>query len=550
MQTAYLYIRVSTDEQATKGYSLSVQEEKLRQFCIAGNIQALKTIEENYSAMTFDRPAWTKLMADLNSHKSKRPDFILFTRWDRFSRNVADAYCVIRLLGNLGIEPQAIDQPLDLTIPENKLMLAIYIAIAEVENDRRILNVKQSIIKARLEGRWTSHAPLGWTSQSLDKKHRSIVPKEPQASLIKEAFKLIALEKQRSVQSVFEQMVACGLKCSSSHFWRILRNRVYCGMVKVPAHDGYKAYWIKGLHEALISEDLFRQVQQRLNRNKKSNVIISNPHEKLFLRGFVYCPKCGNRLTGSGSKGRRARYYYYHCMPPCHFRIRADVVNQLFCKELEKLSINVLYLELYKEILKQTRKELFAEEIITQKTLCNTIDSSVDRILNARKLAEAGELTVDEYKAIKSKQEQEISTIGLRLQRSAFLTKRNKRNLNKAVSWLSGLSDFLPFADAATQANLVSLIFGNNETILTEHVHYSDSFGFAMQSIFDLKVTNFNTCIHHYQVSIADEKFSKKVFQKVMEIEYQKGNGITKSQGQEITGFLMDLASIITRKFC
>ena len=41
-------------------------------------------------------------------------------------------------------DPQAIEQPLDLTIPENKIMLAFYIAAPEVENDRRSRRNAQS----------------------------------------------------------------------------------------------------------------------------------------------------------------------------------------------------------------------------------------------------------------------------------------------------------------------------------------------------------------------------------------------------------------------
>jgi len=43
-------------------------------------------------------------------------------------------------LRKLAIEPQAIEQPLDLSIPENKMMLAFYLAAPEVENDRTALN--------------------------------------------------------------------------------------------------------------------------------------------------------------------------------------------------------------------------------------------------------------------------------------------------------------------------------------------------------------------------------------------------------------------------
>jgi len=53
---------------------------------------------------------------------------VLFLKWDRFSRNAGDAYFMINVLRKLGVEPQAIEQPLDLSIPENKMMLAFYLA--------------------------------------------------------------------------------------------------------------------------------------------------------------------------------------------------------------------------------------------------------------------------------------------------------------------------------------------------------------------------------------------------------------------------------------
>ncbi len=66
----------------------------------------------NHSAKTFNRPEWNKLLADLKKYKGKT-DFILFTKWDRFSRNACDAYQMISTLRRLGIEPQAIEQPLE-----------------------------------------------------------------------------------------------------------------------------------------------------------------------------------------------------------------------------------------------------------------------------------------------------------------------------------------------------------------------------------------------------------------------------------------------------
>lgn len=78
--------------------------------------------------------------------------FLLFTKWDRFSRNAGDTYQTINQLRIFGVEPGAIEQPLDLTIPENKIMLAFYLAAPEVENTRRALNVFHGMRRAKKEG--------------------------------------------------------------------------------------------------------------------------------------------------------------------------------------------------------------------------------------------------------------------------------------------------------------------------------------------------------------------------------------------------------------
>jgi site-specific DNA recombinase len=127
---------VSTDEQADKGYSQRDQEERLQKYCVDNRITVRKVIYEDHSAKTFIRPEWDKLLKFMKLHRNKS-NLVLFTKWDRFSRNAPDAYNMISTLRSFGVEPQAIEQPLDMNVPENKMMLAIYLTAPEIENDRR-----------------------------------------------------------------------------------------------------------------------------------------------------------------------------------------------------------------------------------------------------------------------------------------------------------------------------------------------------------------------------------------------------------------------------
>lgn len=99
MKTADLYIPVSTDEQADKGYSQRDQEERLLRYCEMKDITVRNIYIEDYSAKSFNRPQWSKLLNSLKKQRNnKAATLLLFTKWDRFSRNVSQAYQTIDIL--------------------------------------------------------------------------------------------------------------------------------------------------------------------------------------------------------------------------------------------------------------------------------------------------------------------------------------------------------------------------------------------------------------------------------------------------------------------
>lgn len=83
---------------------------------------------------------------------------------------------MISRLAKMGIEPQAVEQLLDMTIPESKIMLAIYLAAPEVENDRRSLNAIAGMRKAMKEGRHVNMAPRATAMQEMRTIIQSLNP--------------------------------------------------------------------------------------------------------------------------------------------------------------------------------------------------------------------------------------------------------------------------------------------------------------------------------------------------------------------------------------
>ncbi len=346
MKIADLYIRVSTDEQADKGYSQRSQEEFLRRYCDINSISIRKVIFEDHSAKTFNRPEWKKYLLELKKHKGKA-DLVLFLKWDRFSRNAGDAYQMINTLRKLGVEPQAIEQPLDLSIPENKMMLAFYLAAPEVENDRRALNVIHGMRRARKEGRYMGLAPIGYVNKTDEAGRKYIEPKEPQAGIIRWAFEQIA-ESVFNTEQIFKLAKEKGFKGTKSLFWFAIRNPVYCGKIFIAKYKEEEARFVKGQHEPIISEALYYQVQDVLDGRKRHYRLKVVSNTTLPLRGFLICPKCSKLLTGSASKGHTKYYSYYHCFDGCNCRFRADNINDLFVCELKKYIPRPEMVDLYK----------------------------------------------------------------------------------------------------------------------------------------------------------------------------------------------------------
>ncbi len=371
-------------------------------------------IFEDHSAKTFNRPEWKKYLLELKRYKGQA-DLVLFLKWDRFSRNAGDAYQMINILRKLGVEPQAIEQPLDLSIPENKMMLAFYLAAPEVENDRRALNVIHGMRQARKEGRYMGLAPIGYKNKTDELGKKYIAPEEPQASIIRWAFEQIA-EGVYNTEQVFKMAKEKGFKGTKSLFWFVIRNPVYCGKIFIAKYKDEEAKFVKGLHEPIISEALYYQVQDVLDGRKRVPYrlkILTCP--ELPLRGFLICPKCGKLLTGSKSKGLTKYYTYYHCTGGCTCRFRADNANSLFVYELKKYMPRPEMLDLYKITLSEAWYDQTNHLQNDQKQLQIQIKELEGKLSYIRDLLSSKEIEPADFREMKTEYSSKLEKLEAKL---------------------------------------------------------------------------------------------------------------------------------------
>ncbi len=455
---AILYFRVSTDEQAD-GYSLAHQEERLRSYCDLQGINVVATYREDHSAKTFERPEFQKILGFLKKNKGIA-DLLLFTKWDRFSRNAGDAYGMINILKKLQMEPQAIEQPLDLTIPENKMMLAFYLAAPEVENDRRALNTLVGMRRARKEGRWLGQAPKGYKNGRDELNKPLLIPDERFAPIVAWAFEQMALGIS-DIDTVRKQVNEKGLPVGRSQFWNLIHNMVYCGRVEISAYKDESAHYVKGIHKPLITEAIFDEVQDILHGRKRVTKVRSTKDENLPLRSFVVCKSCGRPITGSGANGNGGKYYYYHCQTAtvCKERYRADVAHESFAELLKSISAKKEILELYYHIMSDFFRKNGSDKTKQTKEIQAQIDKLKQRIQNAQALMLDAELSAAEYKDIRNALTPEIES--LERKKVSILTSEDdyQKYLDEGIPLLQNIDKHWLAADLAGKQHIVGSIF-------------------------------------------------------------------------------------------
>jgi site-specific DNA recombinase len=465
MVSAYLYVRVSTDEQKRKGYSLPEQEDRLLRHCELNNIEVKGIFREDYSAKNFKRPEWSKLLNVLKSRKKKTPENVLFIKWDRFSRNIEYAYQMIGILRSISVQAMAIDQPIDFSIPESTVMLAVYLSIPEAENSRRALNTFTGMRRARKSGRWMGAAPTGYINLSYPDGRKYITPKQPEADLMKWVFEELAkgILVAEQVRKVANEN---GLKCERNNFWKLIRNPVYCGIVVVPPYEDEEMEFVKAQHEPIISEALFYDVQDVLNGNKRSIATKVLSKEQLPLRGFLECPLCDRMLTGSASKGRKNYYYYYHCScNVCKCRFKAKEVNDYFEDELFRYNFAPHAGELFKMVVLDEYMSANNEELDERKTISKLIEEQEAILSNARKKLMKDEIDGDDFKIIKSEcntilKKLEAQLADIKPQRETLKTIENL--LDIVVEKYSNISDKYKTGGLEEQRKIIGSMYPEN----------------------------------------------------------------------------------------
>ncbi len=110
MKRIAIYLRVSTVEQAEKGWSLEGQYRDIRTFCEKQEDWEVRWVfrDEGYSAASLDRPGILRL---LDRVQEGGLDFVVVWRFDRLSRDNVDFPVLFHILQRHRVQIASMQEP-------------------------------------------------------------------------------------------------------------------------------------------------------------------------------------------------------------------------------------------------------------------------------------------------------------------------------------------------------------------------------------------------------------------------------------------------------
>ena len=347
MDNAYIYTRVSTLIQVD-GFSLDAQEEEIREFAKRHEINIVgKYSDEGKSGKNAEhRPAFNQMMDDIRSKKDNIR-YVLVFKLSRFARNTSDTAKYLQELASFGIGLLGVKDGIDTSTATGKMIANIMGAVAEVELE----NIHEQTLAGRQQkarsGLWNgAQAPFGY---AIENKSLVVCPEE--AEIVKEIFRLYTEEGQ-TIRYITKKLNDEGMKREQRGNTRfsvftertvrsILKNPIYEGKIAygrrhtvkvegtnnetkvVKQKDESKIILVEGIHEAIISPEMFEKAGAKLSENIRHRKTRSDSTTVYPLTGLIKCPDCGKNIFGytapprprkNGKEGFYPRYISYRCI--------------------------------------------------------------------------------------------------------------------------------------------------------------------------------------------------------------------------------------------
>lgn len=317
-----IYTRKSVTEGLDQAFnSLDAQRETVEAYVKSQRTNGWVALPERYDDGGFtgantDRPAFQRLLADIEAGKV---DAVAVYRTDRLSRSLLDFTQLIEGFNRKGISFVSVTESFDTTTPMGRLTMNMLATFAQFERESIAQRTRDKMVASRRRGMWTGGRPvLGY-----DVVNKKLVANESEAEQVREIYRLYL--DGGSITALCDVLRARGWAAKSwtnadgkyvrggpfckSTLHALLTNPLYVGKVRAAGEV------CEGEHDAIVDEDLWQAVQDRLAANADAGPKRTRVRNKAgaILKGLLYCGACGSPMTYHYTQQGGRKYAYYVC---------------------------------------------------------------------------------------------------------------------------------------------------------------------------------------------------------------------------------------------
>ncbi|PRY40525.1 recombinase family protein [Umezawaea tangerina] len=320
---AVLYLRVSTSGQVNTDYNpegISIPAQREAGTRKADSLDAgvvREFVEPGRTATSIDkRPVFQEMIAWVKEQKDI--DYIIVYHFNRVFRNSVDAAITKRDLHKVGT--RIVSTVLDMGEgPESAMVESIIHAVDQYQSQASGADIRYKMGQKAKNGGTLGPAPLGYLNVREAKPEggeiRTVMIDPERGPLVRKGIELFATG-QYIAQDALDHVTTAGLRTrgtrrtspkelSLSQFYEILSDRYYIGKVN------YDDVEYPGRHQALITEETFDRVQRVLALRGGGGTRERVHHH--WLKGLLWCHRCGHRMVIMRGKGNGGVYFYFFC---------------------------------------------------------------------------------------------------------------------------------------------------------------------------------------------------------------------------------------------
>ena len=300
------YLRVSTEEQALEGYSISSQKNQIIECCKANQYELIDFYaDEGVSGKSLKRPKVMELIADVKAHKF---DIIVIYRLDRLSRSLKDLADLIELFDKFNVLIKSTSEELDISSLSGRAMIQMLGVFAEFErgsiSERIIVNLEQRVRDGYF------HSPGGMFGYTYDKENKIYNINPEEAAIIQEIFAMH--QSGLGVNAICRSLNSRGIKTARgrtfyrSFIARMLRDGWHlCGKLHRKTRSGEIIHKDAiNILEAILTEEVF------LRSNKIYAATFTKQRKKhgddrYIFKGKLRCAYCGRVMLTSSCRKKK-----------------------------------------------------------------------------------------------------------------------------------------------------------------------------------------------------------------------------------------------------